>query len=82
MIPKTLEVKFLIPAVGPLTQTYNCFCPADLASWRGNCKLTAAVQLSVKILESVEDNEKNRRLREKAENEAKKLFEIMKREKK
>lgn len=57
--PKTVDVHFLIPGHGVTVERYDMLSPYDLASWRANNKLSAAVQLRVVTVDTIEATEEN-----------------------
>jgi hypothetical protein len=76
-IPTLVQVTFMIPGHGPIKEVYSMTNPHDIACWRGNNKLTNAVQLSVKTIETAPWSFAIGRKMVIARKKAKKIYETM-----
>ena len=79
-VASEVRVNFLIPGLGSEKQTYDLFSAQDIATWRANCKLTAAVQTSVKTTKTVRATENNLEKLKQAQEKSKFIFNTMMRE--
>ena len=66
-----VEVDFLVPTIGKVTEKYNLMKAGDVAAWKANNRFTAAIQLRVRevgFVRMTEDNlERLRQARSDAE---------------
>lgn len=79
-VPEIIQVRFGIGGEF-INEKYNLFNPSDIACWKANNSLTAAIQLGVKVLKEIEATDENLKKLKEAREKAEFLFTQIKKDK-